>query len=112
MTHAYTRMPVSLRMALVYAQDAAPEMREVAQRYIQHPTVAQFARARELELEPMPGDARATGAEDRALYPFHADVQGLGVCPDALLIQPGAGTDVETLEMYRDRRAFEARAHA
>lgn len=96
----YTLMPVALRHSLLHPWHATLDQRRQALNAIQRPTAAQYELARELELEPMPGDAPRTGAEDRAQFPYHEEVQGLGGAW-TLEMQTADGRDLCTLEMAR-----------
>lgn len=98
----YTLMPLALRHSLLHPWHATPEQRRQALNAIQRPTMAQYALARELELEPMPGDAPSTGAEDRAQFPYHEEVQGLWGAPALAMQEPADGRDLCTPEMARE----------
>ena len=97
----YTLMPVALRCNLLRPWHATLDQRRQTLNAIQRPSAAQYALAQDLELEPMPGDAPRTGAEDRAQFPYHEEVQGLGGGAWTLEMQPADGRDLCTLEMAR-----------
>ena len=99
----YTLMPAALRCNLLHPWHATLDQRRQALNAIQRPTAVQYELARELELEPMPGDAPRTGAEDRAQFPYHEEVQGLGGGAWTLEMQePADGRDLCTREMARE----------
>ena len=97
----YTLMPVALRCSLLHPWHATLDQRRQALNAIQRPTAAQYELARELELEPMSGDAPRTGAEDRAQFPYHEEVQGLGGAWTLAMQEPADGRDLCTHEMAR-----------
>lgn len=100
----YVRMPSALRATLLHQHDATPAQILIAKLAMAFPGPERAQTQRELQLEPMDHGAPKTGHEGRDAFPYHAEVQGLGFCPDAMLLTPGDGRDVTTAVMAHQSR--------